>query len=59
MSTRSNSSTISELLDAKVREFELDIEYTSQCRKALTMAYEANTFFLIIEYIQSKDYDTI
>jgi leucyl aminopeptidase len=40
MSTRSNSSTISEFLDAKVREFELDIEYTSHYRTVLRKAYE-------------------
>jgi hypothetical protein len=43
MSSRSASSTISGFPNAKVRGFEVDIEYTSHYRSALKKAYEAKT----------------
>lgn len=43
MSTRSNSSNISGYLGARLRERELDIEYTSHFRSALKKAYYVNT----------------
>lgn len=43
MSTRATSSNVSEFLDAKIHELELEFEYTEQYRNALMKAYETNT----------------
>lgn len=44
ISTKSTSSTVSEFLDAKIHEFELNQKYTQQSGKVLKKACDAKIF---------------
>lgn len=50
ISARSASSTVSDFIDRKLHEFELDIDYTTQYRRGLKSAYDAET-------LPQKDWD--